>query len=73
MKIPRFKPVKTWEGWRLNIPAAFSANGKTVPGDKGGTSLTAVKVEVLISVKESHHHRHPSSIFKIIDASDLSQ
>jgi integrase len=28
MKIARFKPVKTWEGWRLNIPAAFSANGK---------------------------------------------
>ena len=28
MKTPRFKPVKTSEGWRLNIPAAFSANGK---------------------------------------------
>jgi integrase len=28
MKTPRFKPIKTSEGWRLNIPAAFSANGK---------------------------------------------
>jgi integrase len=28
MKAPRFKPVKTSKGWRLNIPAAFSANGK---------------------------------------------
>jgi len=28
MKAPRFKPVKTEKGWRLNIPAALSPDGK---------------------------------------------
>jgi integrase len=30
MKTPRFKVVKAPEGWRLNIPAAFSPDGKRV-------------------------------------------
>jgi len=34
--------------------------------------ITATKVEVVISVKETHHHRHPKDVFKIIDDSSLS-
>lgn len=30
MKTPRFKPVKTEKGWRLNVPAALSSNNKRV-------------------------------------------
>jgi integrase len=28
MKAPKFKPVRTFKGWRLNIPAALSVDGK---------------------------------------------
>src|SRR6266496_2645464 len=28
MKAPRFKAVKTPKGWRLNVPAALSSDGK---------------------------------------------
>ena len=28
MKIPRLRPVKTWEGWRLNVPPTISPDGK---------------------------------------------
>ena len=28
MRIPKFKPIKTWEGWRVNVPGILSANGK---------------------------------------------
>src|SRR5437588_405682 len=28
MRAPRFKPVKTEKGWRLNIPRALSTSGK---------------------------------------------
>lgn len=28
MKLPRFKPLKTQKGWRLNIPAALSGEGR---------------------------------------------
>lgn len=34
--------------------------------------ITATKVEVVISVPETHHHRHPKDVFRIIDNSSLS-
>ena len=34
--------------------------------------ITATKVEVVISAKESHHHRHPKDVYRIIESSTLS-
>lgn len=34
--------------------------------------ITATKVDVVITAKEAHHHRHPADVFRIIDDSSLA-